>query len=294
MKRKTYRRLSLISQWCLVGSFGLVIIWNLTNLFYEVGVNMWWLAIVIPLPGLLSWIGLQFAPKLLTRSTQTHSHTYRLLYSTPQDWTDDRARRALLTLIQSGTGLDIFWVKDGEEVGCWLSVARHGPVLERLVRDVFPNGSLEVATLPQVGQGVAVLCWQKMSVDILSPSKLCLQDGIDGVYFRWCSETAATMALWGPKVRDMLSQFVDTDDQFFGQGHTLLAPPFVGDNPWPELPPFPPSEGYAGLSAISSLERLAPALRTNDTSALVIGQDVEQQLVGFTLPDFGRHANAAN
>jgi hypothetical protein len=279
-----YRRLNLICQVYLLGSLGLVTTWNLATLFSGFGFNGWWL-ILIPLPGWLGWLGLQLTRMFLVYSTSNYPHTYRLLYSAPPGWIDDRSRQTLLNLIRSGTGLDIFWARDGEEVGCWLSVANHGPILEQLVRDVFPNGSLEVAAPPEVGQGAVILHWQKGPADLPPPSKLCRQAGLEGVYFHWRSETTATVAIWGPAARELAGQLAQANEHIFGQGQKLLAPPFVGDNPWPGLPPFPASEGYAGLSALSALERLAPALRTAGRSALVIGQDVEGQLVGFGLPD---------
>jgi hypothetical protein len=72
------------------------------------------------------------------------------------------------------------------------------------------------------------------------------------------------------------------------QGAALRSPKFVGDNPWPELPPFPPSRHNPGLAAVSNFERLAPELRVNGAPALVLGRDSEQNRVGFRLPDLSK------
>lgn len=282
MKQETYRRLSLAAKLLLVAGLGAALLWNLLNLLYEL--KGWWLAVVLPLPGLFSWLGVLAIPALSARSKASHPHTYRLLYSAPEGWRDNRARQTLLTLIRSGTGLDIIWARDGDEVGCWLAVANYGGVLERLVRDVFPNGALETAAPPEIGQGVVILRWRKDLVDIPSPAEMCGQEGIEGVYFRWRSEKTATVALWGAAAGEVARQFARPEDLLPGQGQGLLTPPFSGDNPWPDLPSFPLPAQYPGLAAISPLERVAPALRINGASALIIGQDAGAQPIGFTLP----------
>ncbi|MCP4367646.1 MAG: hypothetical protein GY797_05980, partial [Deltaproteobacteria bacterium] len=107
----------------------------------------------------------------------------------------------------------------------------------------------------------------------------------EGVYFRWRSETSAIVALWGAGAETAAKQFAQPEALLPGRGPALLSPEFNGDNPWPELPRFPSSEDYAGLSAVSRLERIAPGLRVNGTPALIIGRDSEGQPVGFALPD---------
>lgn len=280
MNRATQRRLL---RFCQLG-FGLGLIaavsWNLVAIFLSL--NAWWPALLLPLPGLLGWLGLSAIHPLSSRLTVERPHTYRLLYNAPDSWSDDRARQALLTLIHSGIGLDIVWAREGEELGCWLAVSGHGAVLERLVRDVFPGGTTEAAPLPAIGAGAAILHWAATPP---APAELCQTDGIDGVYVRRRSTESAIVVIWGPAAEDAARELAHDGDWRPGQGRTLLAPSSQGDNPWPQLPPFPPSQNQPGLSAISRLARLAPALRVADRPALILGQDAAAQPVGFALPD---------
>lgn len=283
MKQRSYRRWRLIACWLVVAGLITAMSWNVISLAFNL--QGWWLGLVLPVPGLLTWVGLVITSVFLIGSGPSQRITYRLLYSSPQQWSDHQARQALLNLVQADTQLDLIWAKDGEEIGCWLSVVNHASVLERLVRDVFPGGDLETASLPEIGQGVVVLHWAKAPADTPSPLELCQHEGIDGVYFRWRNQQAATVVVWGPEAHHLALGLAQPDDFISGQGQVLLNPPFVGDNPWPELPVFPPSTRYPGLSAMAQFERLAPQLRPNSVSALVIGQDVDQQAIGFNLPD---------
>jgi len=142
MKRATHRHLTHIAQGFAAGGLGLALLWNLVELRFDL--NWWgWAALMLPLPGLLGWAALFVGPRLRGSAIPRYPHAYRLLYSTPAGWDDNRVRQSLLTLIRSGIGLDIIWVREGTEVGCWLAVANDEGVLERLVRDMFPDGSLE-------------------------------------------------------------------------------------------------------------------------------------------------------
>jgi hypothetical protein len=79
-------------------------------------------------------------------------------------------------------------------------------------------------------------------------------------------------------------RFAEPGADLPGKGRELLSPPYVGDNPWPALPPFPSSKSYAGLSSVSHVIRVVPELRLNGTAGLVLGKDADTQPVGFTLP----------
>ncbi len=284
MSRATYQRLKLIAKYLITLGLGATILGNLAILVTEF--KMWWLSLLFPIPGLLGWLGLWCIPLWLGRTTATQCHAYRLLYSTTADWQDDRARQALLTLLKSGIGLDIIWAKDGADIACWLSVTDYGDVLKQLVQDIFPNGTMEETEPPEIGQGVVILHWIPELGDLPTPAEICQKEGVTGICFRWCSETTATIALWGPAALEVAQQLAKSDDIVSGQGQMLLTPQFSGDNPWPMLPPFPPSTAYPGLSAISLLERVAPSLRVKpEATALVIGQDAETQPIGFTWPE---------
>ncbi len=283
LKQDTHRRLVLGAQRLTLGGLGLAVCWNLVSLF--LGSNGWWPALVLPWPGLLAWVAALAAPHLLAKTAPAeHPHTYRLLYSAAPGWDDTRARQSLLTLMRSGVGLDIIWARDGQEIGCWLATSGYKKVLERMVLDVFQDGSLEVTPALAVGPGVVVLHWQP-GVEIPPAAELCQMEGVEGVYFRWRSETSAIVALWGSGAETAARQFAQHEALLPGRGPALLSPEFSGDNPWPELPRFLSSEDYAGLSAVSRLERIAPGLRVNGTPALTIGRDSEGQPVGFALPD---------
>jgi len=184
VKRATHQRLSLIARLSLTAGLAGAIAWNLAALFTRL--EIWWPALILPLPGLVIWTGLVTLSALSGRKTTPHPHSYRLLYSSPPGWTDARVRQALLTLLKSGTGLDIIWAKDGAAndvgaIGCWLTIAGYNGVLERLVRDIFPNGAVEASDPPEIGPGVVILHWQQ---EAPTPVELCQQAGIDGVYGR--------------------------------------------------------------------------------------------------------------
>ncbi len=115
------------------------------------------------------------------------------------------------------------------------------------------------------------------------PAVLCRLAGIEGVYFRRLSDQGATVALWGQAATEV-GQRYSAGDLLHGTGPALLHPLYSGDNPWPEMPGFPPSHGNPGLSSVSYLERTAPALRTNGRGGMVFGRDPERQPVGFSLP----------
>lgn len=286
MKRATHRHLTHIAQGFAAGGLGLALLWNLVELRFNL--NWWgWAALMLPLPGLLGWAALFVGPRLRASAIPRYPQTYRLLYSTPAGWDDSRVRQSLLTLIRSGIGLDIIWAREGTEIGCWLAVANDEGVLERLVRDVFPEGSLEASPYPAIGEGVVLLHWSNGAEETWpAPAALCQLEGVAGVYFRWQSDASAIVALWGAGAGVIAGQYAQPDDLLPGRGQELLSPPFAGDNPWPALPPFPASETYPSLSASSRLERLAPGLRAGgDAPALVIGRDAELQPVGFALPD---------
>ncbi|MCP4519397.1 MAG: hypothetical protein GY824_29725, partial [Delftia sp.] len=118
--------------------------------------------------------------------------------------------------------------------------------------------------------------------ELPAPADLCRLEGIEGVYYRWRTDSTATVALWGPGANEAARQFAD--DLLPGEGKSLRRPAFGGDNPWPDLPPFPPSQANPGLAAVSRLERLSPALRV-EGMAVVAGQDAEGHQVGFSRPD---------
>jgi hypothetical protein len=280
VKRATHHRLSLIAKFSLAAGLVGAVAWNLIASLSEVGI--WWPAVMLPLPGLFIWLGLAMWPVFSGRRASPHPHSYRLLYGTPPGWTDERVRQALLTLLKSGTGLDLIWARDGDDIACWLTIAGYPGVLERLVRDVFPNGVLEPSAPPELGRGAVILHWQ---AEAPTPLELCQVAGLDGVYFRWLSETTAIVAIWGAAAGEVAHQLARPEEVLPGHGPTLRSPKFSGDNPWPALPPFPKTDTYPGLSAVSTLAQSALALRLNGRPALKLGQDSEAHPVGFNLPE---------
>lgn len=279
MKRERWHRLRLWGQWGLVAGLLLAAGWNLVALFRPG--PAWWPGLLLPLPGLLLWLAMLAAPLWQIQTTAACTETYRLVYNAPPGWDDAPARTALLNLVQSGVVLEIIWAGDGEGIGCWLAVSGYGPVLERLAGDVFPEGRLEPDDPPRPGPGAAVLAWTKPPPP---PVTLCGLAGIDGVYYRRRGPQTAIVALWGPKVGEALQDWARPDDLLPASGPPLFKPPFRAANPWPELPPFPASEGNPGLAAVSKLVRVGPVLRATGRS-LLLGRDGTGQPVGFNLPE---------
>lgn len=287
MKRSDHRRLILALQISILAGLALAVAWNALSFFLNP--DLWWIGLLLPAPGLLGWPFAVLAPKLLSprsRSAQEQavSTTFRLLYNSPPSWSSERPQKALLNLIKTGVQLDIIWSRDGEQPGCWLTVNSFAGVLERLIPDVFPEGSLEADVYPEPGEGMVILHWQRDLEAVPTPAELCSMAGIEGVYFRWITENSAIAALWGPQAKEVVGRFAMPGADLPGKGRELLSPAYVGDNPWPNLPPFPSSKQYAGLSSVSHLIRVVPELRINGTLGLVLGKDAEARQVGFTLP----------
>lgn len=282
MKQSTQRRLVLTGQLLLVTGLILSVGWNAAGLWQSNLQSWWWVGLLLALPGLLLWLGALAVPYWQASSTPVYPETYRLVYDAPEGWSDIAARQALLTMMNSGGGLDITWAREGAGVGCWLALAGGGEVLERLVQDVFPEGRVEeVDHIPAIGQGVVALHWQSPPP---GPAELCRLEGVEGVYYRRRGPTTATVAIWGPGAGEVIRQWAAPEALLTGQGETLRRPPFAGDNPWPELPAFPPSQDNPGLAAVSRLERPAPTLRAIGP-ALRLGNDAEGQPLGFELPE---------
>lgn len=281
MRRSTQQRLMSASQLLLVGGLILAVGWNVAGLWQPALLAWWWLGLTLLLPGLLLWQGALLAPRLLANAMPVYGETYRLIYDAPEGWSDEAVRTALLNLVRSGIGLDILWAQEGAGTGCWLAVDSSGEVLERLVGDVFPAGRLEAGPSPAPGVGVTVLRWHSQ---LPSPAELCRLEGIEGVYYRWRDPATATVAIWGPDAGEVARQWAAPVDILIGQGEALRRPRFTSDNPWPNLPVFPSSQHNPGLAAVSRLEQLAPALRVT-SPGLIVGHDVEGQLVGFGLPE---------
>jgi hypothetical protein len=150
-----------------------------------------------------------------------------------------------------------------------------------MAADVFPAGAVELEPPPAIGAGAAILRWREAAPP---PAEMLADDGPDGLYFHWQSEQHATVALWGDGSRETAAGVAT--DLLPGQGAALCRPFFTGDNPWPGLPPFPPSRDNPGLSAVPRLALLEPALRLNGAkAALILGRDAEAHPAGFALPD---------
>ena len=284
MRQSTQQRLNLLAQILIVSGLGLVAVWNASTLVFDLP-NPGWVSLSFPIPGLLLWLGALFAPQLVAKaSIPADIRSYRLVYDAPDGWDDTKVRRALLNLINSGCSLTITWARDGEGIGCWLSVTDFDEVLERLIADVLPAGYIELDMPPKPTEGVTILRWKKQ-VEVPGAVELCQLEGVEGVYFRWQDEKTAVVAVWGPRTKEALDQFVRSADFLPGHGDELCFPKYVGDNPWPTLPPFPSSKSNPGLAAVSNLQRLAPALRISEQPALTIGKDAEGYPIGFVLPD---------
>jgi hypothetical protein len=310
MKRRTHRRMLFFAQVSLVGGLGLAALWNVGSVLLKELPDPGWFGIVLAVPGLLLWLAALGAPRLVAMGIPTYGETYRLVYDAPHGWGDDQARLALMALVNSA-GLGITWARDGFQgpdpqqgtsslmaTGCWLSVPEGwGDVLGRLVKDVFPGGQVELDQAPMPDDGVVVLRWRDRPArpgsavragasrgdQLPSPDELCRLEGVEGVYYRWRDPQTATVALWGVGAKDMARGFARQGDLLSESGDALRRPPYVGENPWPDLPPFPPSQANPGLAAVSRLERLAPALRVAGP-ALVVGRDTEGVPAGFALP----------
>ncbi|GAB4442449.1 MAG: hypothetical protein Kow0031_24570 [Anaerolineae bacterium] len=282
MRRRTHQRwLRLSQELALAGPLALAV-WNLTVLLLPVTLPdlPWWSMLLAPLPGLLAWGVALGLPVMLARQSQ-RANSYRLTWDTSPGWDDARFRQSLRNLIVVGGGIDLVWARDGAGLGCWLLVD-DDRVLARLVADILPGGSLEADPYPPAGQGAVVLHWRE---EPPPPSELCRETGVDGVYYRWLSETDAVTALWGEGATTAARRYArDEADLLLRTGATLLSAPFVGDNPWPGLPPFPPSQAEAGLSSVSRLTLSAPALRVVGRGGVVLGLDGENHAVGFDLP----------
>lgn len=283
MRRKTQRRFSAIGQLLMMTGLGLMVLGNVAGLLFNRTGPGWTVGLLLFLPGLALWLLAAVAPRLLA-AAHIGGRSYRLVYDAPPGWDDRRGRLAMLSLADTGADLEIVWARDGEGVGCWLGVpAEFETVLPRLVADVFPGGQVEVEAWPQPGEGVVIL--HLNTSEIPGPDELCRREGVEGVYYHRRSRETATLALWGPGASEIAHELARPGDIIKANPERLLRPLYLGDNPWPELPPFPSSQANSGLAAISRFQRTAPALRlAADQPALRLGHDPEGQPVGFELP----------
>ncbi len=284
MRRQKHRQWIFLSQILIVTGLGLAAFWNVAHLILGwTEAPVWWMQLLLPLPGLLSWGLAMMVPGLLPKIQKRKYKSFRLVYDTPPEWDDRRFRVALSNMIRLGGRVDVVWARDGHDIGCWLLLDDEGSVLRRMIRDLLPGGVIEEDEHPPVGAGVVVLRWKKKE-DIPEPDLLCRMDGVQGVFFHWLSEETATVSLWGPGAMAVAKQWAKGRHLLSGQGEGLLFPAFVGDNPWPGLPKLPASQLNPGLSSVSRLELTAPVLRLNGHGGLLLGYDPEVKPVGFSLP----------
>ncbi|MCL4297950.1 MAG: hypothetical protein KJ077_19565 [Anaerolineae bacterium] len=284
MRRKTQKRFSAVGQLLMMTGLSLAVLGNVAGLLLDLASPGWTAGLLLFLPGLGLWLLAVAGPRLLAAAGQKAGRSYRLVYDAPPDWDDRRGRLALLSLAEAGADLEIVWARDGEGTGCWLGVpAEFETVLPRLVADVFPGGQVEAEPWPQPGEGVVILHFNRD--EIPGPVELCRGEGIEGLYFRRRSRETATLALWGPGAGAIAHDLARPGDMIPASAETLLRPLYLGDNPWPAMPPFPPSRDNPGLAAISRFQRTSPALRlAADRPALRLGHDPEGQPIGFELP----------
>ncbi len=284
MRRETHQRLIMIAQLMIVGGLGLAILWNVAGLLALGPAPRGW-NWLLPLPGLLLWPLVLALPRLLAAAAQnTGRQSYRLTYDAPDGWPEARARRALANLAGSlGRDFGLTWAKDRDGTGCWLVVPdSYETVLRRLVADMFPTGHIEPDPLPEVGDGVVLLGWREA---LPAPHQLCRLGGVDGVDYHRREGGAAVVALWGAQAEATAACFARKRDILAEPAAALRRPRFVGDDPWPELPPFPPSQSDPGLTSVSRLRLIAPGLRVNGAArVLELGVDGDGQRVGFGLP----------
>ncbi|MEM7028981.1 MAG: hypothetical protein AAF629_05270 [Chloroflexota bacterium] len=280
MRRRTQQKLILISQIATIVGIVLAALWNSGSVLFDLP-NLGYTSLLAPLPGGILWGLALVAPRLMALSSSPEENSYRLVYSSEADWSDEIARQALFNLAQTLGGLVIIWARDGQGIGCWLTVPHSDEVLQRLVAETFPNGHLEKDQPPECGVGCVIL---RTKTDLLNPDRLCERPGIDGVCYRWLSEETAVVSIWGSQAEMISCEYARKRDCLLETGSSLQSPPYVGQNPWPQLPSFPPSPAHSGLAAISHLSLTEPTLRVS-YPALTLGEDEEGQSVGFGLPD---------
>jgi len=280
VRRDVYCQWLRRGQWFVLSGLVAALLWNATALWLALA---WWPAFLLPLFGALLLGGVYLAPYWLRRRRVLPSRSYRLRYDAPTGWSDQGARRALLTWLRAGHALTLAWARDGEALGCWLLVPEtSGRILARLVPDLFPAGTVESVPLPGLTSGCLML---RIEGGLPHPVTLAQLNGVVGVAYRWLSPDQASVAVWGTEAMPVAAQFSQTGEILAASEDELFNPLFTGDNPWPELPTFPASAGQTGLTAVSRLSRLASALRVDDAPALFIGTDSEGHRLGFALPE---------
>lgn len=286
MTRRTHRLLIFIAQSAVVIGLGAATLWNILGALTPTIIPIGWWGLLLPLPGLLLWIGTLIAPDLLARMTPLPDQAFRLVYTTPDDWHDDTVRAALRNLAQAVGGIGITWARDGDGIGCWVTVPANGAdILHRMAQDIFPTGYFEPDNPPLPTTGVAVLGWKDRAP---SPPELCRLDGVNGVYIFWQDARRAIVSVWGPRAAFSMWALSAKTDLLPGTAGDLVRPRFRGQNPYPDFPPFPPSGGNPGLSAVSDFEKTEPALRITPPG-LILGLDPAGKTVGFNTALDGVH-----
>jgi hypothetical protein len=282
--------LIVIAQLMIIGGLGLVVLGNVAGLLGLTPAPQGW-ELLLPVPGMLLWPAALALPRLLAAAaTDTDLKSYRLTYDAPEDWPDEKARKALANLAHRGS-FGLTWARDQEGTGCWLCVPESDEtVLRRLVADMFPTGQVEADPLPVMGDGVIVLRWQ---AEPPPAHELCWLAGIEGVYYHHRSPDTAVVALWGPQAAQVATRFARQADILAEPARTLRRPRFVGEDPWPNLPAFPASQDNPGLISVARLAQMAPGLRVNGSRGLVLGHDREGQHAGFPTRDLDGLQSAA-
>ena len=281
MTIETYRRAVSMTRTALLVSLLLVAIYNVAGLVLALSLTLDLLVWSLPVLALLG-IGLvRLVPVITPHLIRPHPVAYRLLYNAPAGWVDTGARTALHNLARHAGGLEIVWSVDGAGIACHLALPNsHADALARLVAGVFPGGELETDPLPTPGDGATLL---KIDGDMPDPVTLCQMAGIEGVYYRYPGPRQAIVSLWGTQAVGTAIRL--TGDAFLpGRGHSLTAPPFRGENPWPTLPPFPPSAGNSGLTATARLHFPNPRLALPDPrQGIVLGLGADGEPLGLPL-----------
>jgi hypothetical protein len=281
VKRKTYNTLIVVSQLLVMVGLLLGCLWNCLSYVLDIPhLDLW--ALTLGIPGAVLWLLTIALPAMSQQIGEVDS--YRLVYESPGVWDEGGARKALVNLAKCAGWIAFTWGREGHQGhGCWISLpAGWGSLLKTMVPDVFPKGEVSLSAPPPPGAGVSLLA---LPPDI-PMNTLLGYSGIEGVYYRWKDEKNAVVSVWGDEAS--VQQVIETHGGYLrGERGALETPKFMGDNPWPELPPFPPSESNPALMAVVKVSRLAPEFRVNGNS-VVVGKDDTQSTVGFPLPTLDR------
>lgn len=201
---------------------------------------------------------------------------YRLRYTTPPDWDDGKARRALYALADRAGRVSVVWERGYEGLRCYVGVPpAYAGILGRMAPDVWPGGVLQPVEPPAPsGDGFILPLSQKSE-----PPTLLEMPPTGALAYYVCGVGVVTVSGWGvrtPKGAEGVQLRGNLSLQ------RLLRPPVKG-RPDVEMSLFPSSAALPEIASQSSISIPVPPGYVLSNPALTLGAGEGGVEVGLSL-----------